>query len=76
MPKGFRLPSQSVTGVVRLATSQQFCMLPQVIRSGCLFASCQGRIMSSQTLNIAALENFPNPLIPTGDPPTLAPLRI
>jgi hypothetical protein len=27
-------------------------------------------------LNIAALESFPNPLIPTGDPPTLAPLRI
>jgi hypothetical protein len=28
------------------------------------------------TLDIAALESFPNPLIPTGDPPTLAPLRI
>ena len=27
-------------------------------------------------LNIAALESFPNALILTGDPPTLAPLRI
>jgi hypothetical protein len=27
-------------------------------------------------LNIAALESSPNALIPTGDPPTLAPLRI
>ena len=28
------------------------------------------------TLDVAAVENFPNPLILTGDPPTLAPLRI
>lgn len=28
------------------------------------------------TLDVAAVENFPNPLIPTGDPPTLGPLRI
>jgi hypothetical protein len=27
-------------------------------------------------LNIAALESLPSPLIPTGDPPTLVPLRI
>ena len=28
------------------------------------------------SLKIAALDSFPNPLIPTGDPPTLAALRI
>ncbi len=37
--------------------------------------ACTGS-MSTQTLNVAAVESFPNPLIPTGDPPTLAPLRI